>query len=81
MNPEKVHGLIDYACADHTYHRPSMLQDLKAQRLTEIESLNGYLVAAAPKHGKEVPLTNLMARLIRLRKRAPEFWATEPIHH
>ena len=81
VNPEKVHGLIDYACADHTYHRPSMLQDLKAQRLTEIESLNGYLVAAARKHGKEVPLTNLMARLIRLRKRAPEFWATEPIHH
>ena len=81
VNPEKVHGLIDYACADHSYHRPSMLQDLKAQRLTEIESLNGYLVAAARKHGKEVPLTSLMARLIRLRKRAPEFCATEPIHH
>ena len=81
MNPEKVHGLIDYACAEHTYHRPSMLQDLKAQRLTEIESLNGYLVVDARKHGKEVPLTNLMARLIRLRERAPEFWATEPIHH
>ncbi len=81
VNPEKVHGLIDYACADHTYHRPSMLQDLKAQRLTEIESLNGYLVAAARKHGKEVPLAHLMARLIRLRERAPEFWATEPIHH
>ena len=30
VNPEKVQGLIDYACADHTYHRPSMLQDLKA---------------------------------------------------
>ena len=41
VNPEKVHGLIDYACADHTYHLPSMLQDLKAQRLTEIESFNG----------------------------------------
>ena len=81
VNTEKVHGLIDCACADHTYHRPSMLQDLKAQRLTEIESLNGYLVAAARKHSKEVPLTNLMARLIRLRDRAPEFWATEPIHH
>ncbi|MEK9667397.1 MAG: ketopantoate reductase family protein [Deltaproteobacteria bacterium] len=81
VNPEKVHGLIDYACVDHTYHRPSMLQDLKAQRLTEIESLNGYLVAAARKHGKEVPLAHLMARLIRLRERAPEFWATEPIHH
>ena len=58
-----------------------MLHDLKAQRLTEIESLNRYLVAAAHKHGKEVPLTNLMARLIRLRERDHEFWATEPIHH
>ena len=81
VNPEKVHDLIDYACADHTHHRPSMLQDLQAQRLTEIESLNGYLVTAARKHGKEVPLTHLMARLIRLRERAPEFWAKEPTYH
>ena len=81
VNPEKMYGLIDYVCADHAYHRPSMLQDLEAQRLTEIESLNGYLMAAARKYGKEVPLTNLMARLILLRVRASEFWATEPIHH
>ena len=73
VNPEKVYDLIDYACADHTHHRPSMLQDLQAQRLTEIQSLKGYLVTAARKHGKEVPLTHLIARLIRLQERAPEF--------
>ena len=73
MNPEKVYDLIDYACADHTHHRPSMLQDLQARRLTEIQSLNGYLVTAARKLGKEVPLTHLIARLIRFRERAPEF--------
>ena len=73
----KVHALIDYACAEHTYHRPSMLQDLLAQRRTEIESLNGYLMEAAQRHGQAVPLVELLARLLRLRERSPEFWSTE----
>lgn len=70
----KVHELIDYACANHTYHKPSLLQDLEHERLTEVEALNGYIVAQADELGVAVPLNRMVLRLIRLRERAAEFW-------
>ena len=76
----QVHELIDYACSRHTYHRPSMLQDLLAERLTEIEALNGFLIRMAERHDVPVPLSTLLTRMIRLRERAPAFWVTETPH-
>ena len=74
LDGQKVHELIDYACANHTYHKPSMLQDLEHERLTEIEALNGYIVERADALGLPVPLNRMMLRLVRLREQSPAFW-------
>ncbi|MEZ5534359.1 MAG: 2-dehydropantoate 2-reductase [Thiolinea sp.] len=74
VDAAKVHELIDYACANHTWHKPSMLQDLEANRLTEIEALNGYIVRRAAELGMAVPGNQMILRLLRLRERSPEFW-------
>lgn len=74
VDSEAVHGLITMACAHHTFHKPSMLQDLIGGRLTEVDSLNGYVQLRADHHQIPTPLNALLLRLIRLRERAPEFW-------
>lgn len=73
-----VHDLIDFACAKHLYHRPSMFQDIAAGRQTEVDSLNGYVVERAAVHGIDVPLNRLMLALVRGRQAAPDFWKGEP---
>ncbi|MCB1637716.1 MAG: 2-dehydropantoate 2-reductase [Thiothrix sp.] len=80
-DPDKVHQLIDYACANHPWHKPSMRQDLEQARMTEIDALNGHIVAAAAQAGIPVPLNTLLTRLIRLRQAAPDFWAGQPASH
>ena len=51
-----------HATADNTC---SMLQDLKAGRVTEIESLNQAVVNLAEHHGLSVPINQLLVTLIR----------------
>ncbi len=80
VDADKVHKLIDYACAKHTWHRPSMLQDLNHGRMTEIDALNGYISETAKQHGLAVPLNTLLARLVKVRQVSPEFWSKEPDH-
>ncbi len=78
VDAAKVHTLIDYACANHTWHRPSMLQDLNHGRMTEVDVLNGYIEQAARQHGLTAPLNQMMARLIRLRQVSEAFWSGKP---
>ena len=52
------------AKANHR-HRPSMLQDVAAQRPTEIAMLNGGIVRAAGEAGVDVPLHRAIVDLIR----------------
>jgi len=78
VDAAKVHKLIDYACANHTWHRPSMLQDLNHGRITEVEALNGYIAQAARQHGLTAPLNHMMARLIKLRQVSEGFWSGKP---
>ena len=78
VDADKVHRLIDYACANHTWHRPSMLQDLNHGRITEVEALNGYIAQAARQHGLTAPLNHMMARLIKLRQVSEAFWSGKP---
>jgi 2-dehydropantoate 2-reductase len=55
-----------YSAAKANYgHRPSMLQDVAARRPTEIETLNGGIVAVADEVGMTVPLHRAMVDLIR----------------
>ena len=77
VSADDVHGLIDMACANHTYHKPSMVQDLQQSRLTEIDALNGFVCGIAQQHGLLVPKTEMVYRLVRLRERAPGFWASQ----
>jgi len=76
VSADDVHGLIDMACANHTYHKPSMVQDLQQSRLTEIDALNGFVSERAKQHGLLVPKTTMIYRLVKLRERSPEFWAS-----
>ena len=45
-------------------HRPSMLQDVSARRATEIATLNGGIVAAAPEAALPAPLHAAIVELI-----------------
>ena len=77
VSADDVHGLIDMACANHTYHKPSMVQDLQRSRLTEIDALNGFVSERAKQHGLLVPKTTMIYRLVKLRERSPEFWVSQ----
>jgi len=41
-----------------------MMQDVEAQRLTEIDAVNGAVVREATKLGLDAPLNRMMAALI-----------------
>jgi len=45
--------------------RPSMLQDVAAQRTTEIDAINGAVVREADRLGLEVPLNRAMVALVK----------------
>ena len=74
----QVHALVNLGAEQHTYHKPSMLQDVLANRLTEVEALNGMVHARAQALGVPDPMNHMMLRLVRIRARAPEFWAAQP---
>lgn len=78
IDVQAVHKLIDFACAEHTYHKPSMYQDIQAGRMTEIDSLNGYIVNRAAVHGIDVPLNTLISALVQARQSSEGFWAGAP---
>ena len=49
-------------------HFPSMLEDVEAQRPTELESINGALVREARQRGVRVPLQEALYRLVKARE-------------
>ena len=49
-------------------HESSMLQDLRAGRRTEVESLNGAVVTLARAHGVDAPVNRALLELIRARE-------------
>jgi 2-dehydropantoate 2-reductase len=59
--------LIDYAARpDVAYeHKASMLQDVEARRLTEIDYLNGGIVRFGREHGVPTPLNEAVTALIK----------------
>lgn len=60
---------IEHAIAHHRGHKPSMLQDVLAGRPTEVEGINGAVVAAGTRVGVRAPCTELMLTLVRLIER------------
>lgn len=61
-DPEEM---IDEAVADAYWHRASMLQDVKAQRRTEIDVLNGGVIATARTVDVPTPMHEAVVALIR----------------
>jgi 2-dehydropantoate 2-reductase len=64
MSPEE---LFDYAARrDVAYgHKPSMLQDVEAGRETEVDFLNGAIVAFGERHGVQAPLNRALTALVK----------------
>ncbi|MCF7699065.1 ketopantoate reductase family protein [Loktanella sp. M215] len=71
-----VDDLLAHAYAYHLMHEPSMLQDIKAQRRTEIDALNGAVVALGAQNGIPVPTNRMIAQFIRLAESNACFRAT-----
>jgi len=57
-------AMIDDAVARAFGHRASMLQDVTAHRATEVDVLNGGIVAAAREAGLDAPLNEAMVALV-----------------
>jgi 2-dehydropantoate 2-reductase len=64
MSPEE---LFDHAARkDVAYgHKPSMLQDVEAGRETEIDFLNGAIVAFGERYGVDAPLNRALTALVK----------------
>jgi 2-dehydropantoate 2-reductase len=58
-------ALVDEAAVANPHHRPSMLQDAAAHRLTEIATLNGGVVDAGRDAGVPTPRHEAVVGLIR----------------
>jgi 2-dehydropantoate 2-reductase len=66
MDRARLMSKIDHALANHRTHKPSMLQDRLAGRITEVESINGAIERAALAAGVAAPVTRVLADLVRM---------------
>jgi 2-dehydropantoate 2-reductase len=66
----KTRANVAHAIAAHVGHKPSMLQDVLAGRASEIDFINGAVVAAADRLGMKVIHTECLLTLVRLVERA-----------
>jgi 2-dehydropantoate 2-reductase len=64
QSPEE---LFDFAARKEVAydHKPSMLQDVEAGRPTEIDFLNGAIVAFGERHGVDAPLNRALTALVK----------------
>jgi 2-dehydropantoate 2-reductase len=70
MNVTAVRRGETQAAAGHYAHVPSMLEDVRARRPTEVDFITGALVREAGRHGVPVPLHTAMYRLVKARESA-----------
>ena len=70
MNVHAVQRGETAAAEGHYAHVPSMLEDIRSGRRTEVDFITGALVREAERTGVEVPLHRAMYRLVRAREAA-----------
>ncbi|HZQ66232.1 MAG TPA: 2-dehydropantoate 2-reductase [Gaiellaceae bacterium] len=68
MNVHAVRRGETLAAEGHYAHVPSMLEDVRAGRPTEVDFITGALVREAARHGVSVPLHTAMYRLVKARE-------------
>jgi 2-dehydropantoate 2-reductase len=68
MNVQAVRRGETLAAEGHYAHVPSMLEDVRAGRPTEIDFITGALVREAGRHGVPVPLHTALYRLVKARE-------------
>ena len=61
-NPE---DMIDDSIPVAYHHKPSMLQDVEARRVTEIDSINGGVAAMGEKIGVPCPINRAIADMVK----------------
>ncbi|WP_375206469.1 ketopantoate reductase family protein [Hyphococcus sp.] len=63
-----VHAMAKMSMTQHRNHIPSMLQDLRAGRRTEVDDINGAIVRQARAHSVGAPMHETLWRLMRVRE-------------
>ena len=71
VDRDHIFERIENALAHHKDHEPSMLQDMRAGRRTEIDAINGALVSIGEAHGVSVPVNRTLVNLIRIAQMRP----------
>jgi len=77
----KTRANVTHAMAAHVGHKPSMLQDVLAGRASEIDFINGAVVAAANRLGMKVVHTECLLTLVHLAESARASTQAVPQQH
>ena len=64
-----IHAMAKMSMTQHRSHVPSMLQDLRAGRRTEVDDITGAIVRQARAYGANAPMHETLWRLMRVRER------------
>ncbi|KPA95914.1 ketopantoate reductase family protein [Pseudomonas asplenii] len=66
VDSERVNAAVNHALHHHQQHKPSMLQDLEAGRKTEIDFINGAVVAQGRRLGVATPVLQALYNLVKV---------------
>ncbi|MDB2390150.1 2-dehydropantoate 2-reductase [Alphaproteobacteria bacterium] len=65
IDPNNVMSIVEMAGREHRTHKPSMVHDVIAMRQTEIDALNGAVIALGKTHNIPTPLNEALFALIK----------------
>lgn len=65
IDADGVHRDLDYAMDHHLHHQPSMLQDLLANRPTEVDAIAGAVVRDGERLGIDTPVLRALHALVQ----------------
>lgn len=68
IDRDAVKRTISMSMHDHATHKPSMVRDVDAKRLTEIDALNGAVIALGRDYDVPTPRNETMLALIKARE-------------
>lgn len=71
----RIKEMIELSVSKHAEHIPSMLQDMHANRQTEVDALSGAVTRMASKSGIATPLNHTLTTLIKLKELSNEEYA------